>query len=107
MVVLWYRYQERTFECATPSNAAVVKFLKNDSAVAFDVSTNQPPYRGVRGRGRTALSTDENNETLRSLIDRYLGDDESSFAERLLTEAENTTRIRIRPNQLFSWDYSD
>ena len=49
LVALWYRYREGSFECATWANADVVRYLGNDAGVAFDVSANRPPYRGVRG----------------------------------------------------------
>lgn len=107
MVALWYRYRNGSFECATPANAAVVKFLQSGSSVAFDISTNDPPYRGVRGNGGAALSPDEDKETLRALIDRYLGGIDSPLAEWLLTDESDAIRIRIQPNELYCWDYSD
>lgn len=106
MVALWYRYRNGSFECATPANTALVEFLRGGSSVAFDVSTNDPPYRGVRGNGGAALSPDEDEETLRALIDRYLGEFDSPLAEWLLTDESGVIRIRIQPNELYTWDYS-
>ena len=106
MVALWYRYRNGSFECVTPANAALVTFLRGGSSVAFDVSTNDAPYRGVRGNGGAALSPDKGRETLRALIDRYLGGTESPLAHWLLTDEGDMIRIRIRPNELFCWDYS-
>lgn len=106
VVALWYRYQHGAFECATPADAAVVTFLRNDSAVAFDVSTNHPPYRGVRGHGSAAQSPDEGKETLRAVIDRFDGKTTSSLAEQLLIDAGDVIRIRIQPLEMYSWDYS-
>lgn len=55
MVALRYRYRNGSFECATRADADVVRLLRNDAEVAFDVSTNDVPYRGVRGdRGARA-----------------------------------------------------
>ena len=107
IVTLWYRYREGSFECATWANADVVRFLRNDSEVAFDVSTNAPPYRGVRGNGTAALSRDEGKATLRALIERYLGGTDSSLARWLLSDAREEVRIRIQPHELYSWDYTD
>lgn len=106
MVALWYRYRDGSFECVTPMNAALVEFLRSGSSVAFDVSTNDPPYRGVRGNGGAALSPDEDRETLVALIDRYLGGTESSLADLLLTDEGGMIRIRIQPNEMYCWDYS-
>lgn len=52
MLSLWYRYDGGAFRCATKADADVVGLLDADDRVAFEVSTNDPPYRGVRGRGR-------------------------------------------------------
>jgi nitroimidazol reductase NimA-like FMN-containing flavoprotein (pyridoxamine 5'-phosphate oxidase superfamily) len=107
MVTLWYRYRDGVFECATSANADVVEYLRNDPAVAFDVSTNQPPYRGVRGNGRATISTDSAEATLRDLIDRYLGGTDSPLAQRLLDDTREEVRIEIDPRTLHSWDYTD
>lgn len=106
MVALWYRYRNGSFECVTPTNAVLVEFLRGGSSVAFDVSTNDPPYRGVRGNGGAGLSPDEDRETLRALIDRYLGGTDSPLADSLLTAESGMTRIRIHPNEWYCWDYA-
>lgn len=107
MVALWYRYRNETFECATWANADVVRFLRNDSEVGFEISTNDPPYRGVRGNGTTAMSRDEDKTTLRALIERYLGGTESALASWLLDDDREEVRIRIHPHVLYTWDYTD
>ncbi|WP_134670516.1 pyridoxamine 5'-phosphate oxidase family protein [Halorussus marinus] len=107
LVALWYRYRDGVFECATGANADVVGYLRGDSAVAFEVSENRPPYRGVRGNGTAALSPDADKSVLRDLVERYLGDAGSPLAEWLLSEDREEVRIRIRPDRVHSWDYSD
>jgi nitroimidazol reductase NimA-like FMN-containing flavoprotein (pyridoxamine 5'-phosphate oxidase superfamily) len=107
MVALWYRYRDGTFGCATSANADVVEYLRDDPGVAFDVSTNRPPYRGVRGNGRATLSADGAKATLRDLVERYLGGTDSPLAERLLDEDREEVRIQISPRTLYSWDYTE
>jgi nitroimidazol reductase NimA-like FMN-containing flavoprotein (pyridoxamine 5'-phosphate oxidase superfamily) len=107
MVALWYRYRNGSFECATWANADVVRFLRNDSEVGFEISTNHPPYRGVRGNGTATTSRDEHKATLRALVERYLGDADSALAEWLLSDERDEVRIRIQPHEMYSWDYSD
>ena len=106
-VALWYRYRDGTLECATWASADVVRFLRADPAVAFDVSTNDPPYRGVRGNGTASLAPDEEKAVLRSLVERYLGDTGSPLARWLLDEEREEVRVRIEPDRVHSWDYSD
>lgn len=107
MVTLWYRYEDEAFECATSANADVVRYLRDDPAVAFDVSTNHPPYRGVRGNGRATIADDGGRALLGDLLQRYLGETDSRLAERLLDEGRDEVRIRIRPRSIYSWDYTE
>ena len=107
IVALWYRYRDGSFECATGANADVVRYLRNDAEVAFEVSMNEPPYRGVRGNGTASLSPDEDKAVLRDLVERYLGGTDSQLAETLLDDEREEVRIRIQPETIYSWDYSD
>lgn len=107
MVALWYRYRDGSLECATWANADIVHFLWNDSEIAFDISTNEPPYRGVRGNGTTSMAPDKDKTVLRDLMERYLGGTESSLAEWLLADEREEIRIRIQPRVVYSWDYTE
>ncbi|QLK27842.1 pyridoxamine 5'-phosphate oxidase family protein [Natrinema zhouii] len=107
VVTLWYRYRDGALECATGANADVVRFLRNDPTVAFDISTNDIPYRGIRGNGTVELSSDSEKEVLRDLIERYLGGTDSSLARRLLDDDRDEVRIRLEPRTVYSWDYSE
>ncbi len=106
-VTLWYRYRDGALECATGSNAAVVRFLRREPAVGFDISTNDVPYRGIRGTGTVEIAPDEDKAVLRALIERYLGDTDSPLATRLLDDDREEVRIRIEPREIYSWDYSE
>jgi nitroimidazol reductase NimA-like FMN-containing flavoprotein (pyridoxamine 5'-phosphate oxidase superfamily) len=107
MLSLWYRYRDGAFECATGADADVVRYLRADDGVAFEVSTNQPPYRGVRGRGRATVQSDPEKDVLRDLVERYLGGTESDLARRLLSPEREEVRIRVDPEKLYSWDFSE
>jgi nitroimidazol reductase NimA-like FMN-containing flavoprotein (pyridoxamine 5'-phosphate oxidase superfamily) len=107
MVSLWFRHREGWFECATKADARLVEYLRADPEVAFEVSTNEMPYRGVRGRGQATVDPDEDKATLRALIERYLGGTDSELAEWLLDPAREEVRIRIDPAKVYSWDFSD
>lgn len=107
IVTLWYRYRDGAFECATGADADVVRFLRDDPHVGVDVSTNHPPYRGVRGHGVASVSADEDKRVLRALVERYLGDADSPLAAWLLSDDRDEVRVRVDPEELFSWDYTD
>ncbi|RQG98122.1 pyridoxamine 5'-phosphate oxidase family protein [Natrarchaeobius oligotrophus] len=107
VVTVWYRYHDGGFECATEDSAHLVRFLRTDPEVAFDVSTNRIPYRGVRGNGTATLEPDTDKTVLRALVERYLDGTDSDLARRLLDDERDEIRIRIEPRQVFSWDYTD
>ncbi|WP_415382259.1 pyridoxamine 5'-phosphate oxidase family protein [Halosimplex sp. TS25] len=107
MLSLWYRYREGRLECATGANAKVVRYLRENPPVAFEVSTNQPPYRGVRGAGAASISPDPDKEVLRALVDRYLGERDGGLAESLLSPERDEVAIEIDIDRAYTWDFSD
>ncbi|MFC4246611.1 pyridoxamine 5'-phosphate oxidase family protein [Natribaculum luteum] len=106
MLSLWFRYREETIECATAASADVVAFLERDPAVAFEVSTNDPPYRGVRGNGTATVASDPEKTVLRDLLERYLGTTDAPLARRLLSDDRDEVTISIDPETVYGWDYS-
>lgn len=44
---------------------------------------------------------------LRALIERYLGSTESELTEQLLDDDREELRIRIDPDRIYSWDFTD
>ena len=109
MLSLWYRWDDETpaLWCATGAGADVVGYLEANDEVSFEVSTNDPPYRGVRGNGTATVEPDPDKSLLRALLDRYLGGTENALADRLLAPGREEVRIRIEPRRLYSWDFSD
>lgn len=106
MLSLWYEYDDGQIRCATGSESDVARFLRADDAVSFEISTNRPPYMGVRGAGAATLSPDEDKELLGSLIDRYLGGRESELATMLLTDDRDELVITVEPERLYTWDFT-
>lgn len=102
---LWYEWREEAIWCATTSDSTLVQALSRDSRCGFEVAGEQPPYCGVRGRGRAELVPARGEEILRSLLDRYLDGQDGSLARWLLSRAAREVAIRIEPVQIVSWDY--
>ncbi|WP_336325952.1 pyridoxamine 5'-phosphate oxidase family protein [Halovenus sp. HT40] len=107
MLSLWYHFEDGEFRCATGEDSDIARFLRSDDAVSFELSTNRPPYMGVRGNGTATLEPDADKELLRNLLDRYLGGTESELAEMLLADDREELVIRIEPDRLFTWDFTD
>jgi nitroimidazol reductase NimA-like FMN-containing flavoprotein (pyridoxamine 5'-phosphate oxidase superfamily) len=106
MLSLWYRYDDGRLACATSADADIVEYLRTDDGVAFEVSVNEVPYRGVRGSGTVDIEPDTDKETLETLFDRYLGGTDSPLADTLLAEDREEVRLLIEPDRLHSWDFS-
>ncbi|MGA9399361.1 MAG: pyridoxamine 5'-phosphate oxidase family protein, partial [Haladaptatus sp.] len=84
----------------------IVDLLRKNPSVAFEVSTNDPPYTGVRGNGTASVEPDSEKELLRELVTRYLEDADSRLARELLSDDRTEVTIRIEPNRLHSWDFT-
>ena len=106
MLSLWYQYRDGAFHCATGADADVVRYLSADPGVSFEVSDNDPPYKGVRGAG-TATVEDGGKDQLETLLKRYLGGTDNDLADRLLDANREEVRIRIEPTKLYTWDFTD
>lgn len=107
LLSLWYRYRDGAIECATSASADVVRYLERDPQVAFEVSTNRPPYMGVRGAGTATLRPDDGKAVLTDLVERYLGDTDSEFAEWLLSPERDEVAIAVDVERASTWDFSD
>lgn len=119
MLSLWFRYRDGTIQCATAADADIVSFLDEDGRsrerdyghdydhVAFEVSTNEPPYRGVRGNGTATVDPDPQKDVLRALLERYLGTTESDFGRWLLRDDRREVTLTIEPAVVSGWDSTD
>lgn len=104
---LWYAFRDDCLLCATATDADVVEFLDHDPNVAFEVSVEDPPYFGVRGRGEITMEPDDDKRLLRDLLHRYLGGTDSALGSRLLDDRREEVVIRIEPSHLSTWDFTE
>ena len=104
---LWFIEKDGTIYCATKKNSKVIQYLKENPKCAFEIASEKPPYIGIRGNANVILRKDVAADTLKKLITRYLGNEDSSLAKLLLSQSDNEVAIQIVPFQIFTWDYSD
>ena len=114
IVPLWFAYEDGELWCACHRNSYLVKRLKSliaDAArgwpCAFDISTNEIPYRGLAGTGHVTLHAELGSDKLRALTQRYLGQTATPFAQWLLSRAEDEEALCIHPETTRYWDFSD
>ncbi len=105
VVSVWYRYQEGTFFCATHRDSQLAHLLRRNPRVGFEVSTNEPPYYGVRGQGLAELSSHGGADTLSALIERYLSSSNQSLGRWLMSRSDEELLVRIEAQRFYSWDY--
>ena len=104
---LWFAFDpvREVIICASHESSQLVKLLTKNAKCAFEIAPNEPPYKGVRGRGEVTLTRIDVEKTLRKLIGRYLGDSNHSLAQWLLSRADQEYVIEIKPSWITSWDY--
>ena len=107
VVSVWYGYNDDTFRCVSHRSSQLVRLLEQSDRVGFEVSTNTPPYYGVRGQGVASLASDADGVVLTEMLQRYLGGVDSSLGKWLLSRAADEVLITIKPVRLFTWDYRE
>ena len=106
---VWFAVDAETLvmSCVSHGKSQLVKSLMADPRVGFEVALNEPPYKGVRGKGNARLTQENVSNTLHEVIVRFLGSTDSYLARWLLGRAEQEYVIKITPNWITAWDYSE
>lgn len=107
IVPVWYEYADGRLWSCSPEDSLLVRSLRAHPAIAFDVSTNDVPYRGVRGRGTAVCEKAEDSRQLERLLGRYLGGVNNNLAIWLLGRSEDEALIGIEIDWITSWDFGD
>ena len=103
---LWFLYAEDALWCCTQREAVLTRRLLSEPRCGFEVSGDQPPYRGVRGTAKAEILADRAPDMLPRLIDRYLGDAPSPLADWLLSRLDQEVAIRLHDLRVTSFDYT-
>ncbi|MHA7647788.1 pyridoxamine 5'-phosphate oxidase family protein [Nitrosopumilus sp. S4] len=103
---LWHIYLDGAIYCATQKTAKIVSYLENHPLCGFEIATDKPPYKGIRGEGIAEIIERDGQKILDLLIDKYLGDKESKLSKFLKEHSKNEVAIRINPQKIFTYDYS-
>ncbi len=107
VVPVWFEYCAGCLWSCSPNDSLLVNALRKNPEVAFDVSTNDIPYRGVRGRGLARCSVAPNKTVLEGLLNRYVSGTNNELARWLLARTETEALVEIEISWLTSWDFSD
>jgi len=103
---LWYVHHKGELWAASHKNSHIVKVLKKNPKIGFEVATNEYPYHGVRGKADVTLHSGYAEDILEQLIAKYLKGSNKDLANWLLSRKEDEYAIKIAPVSLNSWDFS-
>jgi len=103
---LWVLEEEGKLLLATKRSAKVVECLSRDPRCAFELSTEQPPYSGIRGRALASIDETRGKEVLDQVLLRYLGSLEVPLAKQLRADADEEVAIVLDLQMVYSWDYT-
>ena len=107
IVPLWFAYRQGCFWSCSANDSMLVQSLRESPDVGLDLSTNDIPYRGVRGRGRAHCTIAPDKAALADLLGRYVARTDSELAQWLLNRGGEEAIIRFDPTWLTSWDFSE
>jgi hypothetical protein len=104
---LWFEFKDGAIWCATQRDSAVAKRAMKNPVIGWEVSPDQPPYRGVRGRGNITVIEDslEAGEVLGRLIHRY-GQAGTELEAWLMSRVSTELAFCITDLEVVSWDFS-
>lgn len=106
VVSLWYHLADDALWCATRRDAEVVRLVRRDPRVGFEVAPDIPPYRGVRGTARAEVVDERGSATLDALLQRYLDAHNAPLADWLRARSDAEVALRLTELTISSWDFS-
>jgi hypothetical protein len=103
---LWVMEEDGKLLLATKRSAKVVECLSRDPRCAFELSVEQPPYSGIRGRALASIDDTRGKEVLDQVLLRYLGSLEVPLAKQLRADSDEEVAIVLDLQMVYSWDYT-
>ena len=106
VISLWYVCRDGKIYCATQKTAKIVSYLQKNPTCGFEIAADKPPYKGVRGEGTVQILNETGVYVLDLLIDKYLGEKESTLSKFLKNNSKDEVAIEITPKKILHYDYS-
>ena len=107
IVSLWYLYQDGALYCATQADAKITTYLSQHPRCGYEIAGDEPPYCGIRGRASATILPAKGETILLQLLDRYVGGTDNALAKALLARRDSEVALRLVPESVHSWNYSD
>lgn len=105
VVSIWYLRENTQLVGITHQSSHLMRLVKQDPRVGFEVAVNEPPYRGIRGFGDIEWGKAGAREVMQRLVKRYLDHANDTLAKWLMSRVDEEMVLRIHPVSISSWDY--
>lgn len=108
----WFYYdnQKNKIYVETAKSSKKIQNLNQKNVIYFCIDDSTPPYKGVRGKGKTKISTDIdfNYFIAEKIMIKYLGNLDHPMASVLLENVRKgeSVLIEISPKYFSTWNYS-
>ncbi|TNF35899.1 MAG: pyridoxamine 5'-phosphate oxidase family protein [Gammaproteobacteria bacterium] len=105
VVSIWYLRDGQQLVGITHQSSHLMRLIKQNPHVGFEVAVNEPPYRGIRGFGDIEWGKAGARDVMQQLVTRYLGNNHDALASWLMSRVDEEMVLRIHPVSISSWDY--
>lgn len=108
---VWFYYdnQKNKIYVETAKSSKKIQNLNQKNVIYFCIDDSTPPYKGVRGKGKTKISTDIdfNYFIAEKIMIKYLGNLDHPMASVLLENVRKgeSVLIEISPKYFSTWNY--
>jgi general stress protein 26 len=108
----WYYFDttDNKIYIETSKQSKKTENLNAKNIIYYCVDDPNPPYKGVKGKGKVKIHEDINHNILiaEKIMVRYLGSLAHPMATSLMTSVKNgdSVILEISPNYYSTWDYS-
>lgn len=103
----WFLYRDDALYCVLHKSSLVARCLARDGRCAFEVGSDQAPYRGVRGQATATLSDSGVDAVLEALFARYEINPKSRLASWLMGRVVDERLVCLRPDWVSGWDFTE
>jgi general stress protein 26 len=94
----------------THKNSKKVQNLRTKNTISYCIDNPNPPYKGVRGKGKVVIHQDVNHNLpiTEKIMSRYMESLEDPMGQWVLNETKKGDAIilEITPSYYSTWDYS-
>jgi len=108
----WYYFDNTSnrFYIETSKQSRKTENLHTNNNIYYCVDDPNPPYKGVRGKGKVKIHEDINHNIpiAEKIMIRYLGSLEHPMAKALMSSVKNgdSVILEVSPSYYSTWDYS-